>query len=135
MDANLNRLKEGIRVVEDLCRFALNKPQIASRLKNLRHEARTDLLLAALSARDTHSDPLRPTMACENLRADLLDVLVANFKRSQESARSLEELLKLYDEAQSQLFKNIRYELYSIEKLLLLDLPQNSNASNSSTEG
>ena len=43
-----------------------------------------------------------------------------NFKRTQESSRVLEEILKLYDLEKSQKFKNIRYELYTLEKEILI---------------
>ena len=36
IDANINRFKEGIRVVEDILRYEYNSP-LAKELKNLRH--------------------------------------------------------------------------------------------------
>ena len=37
VDANINRYKEGIRVVEDMYRYIHNNHSIASSLKSLRH--------------------------------------------------------------------------------------------------
>ena len=37
LDANLNRAMEGLRVVEDYCRFALNDAHLTRRCKELRH--------------------------------------------------------------------------------------------------
>ena len=37
IDANLNRLREGIRVVEDIFRYVYNDKQTALKLKELRH--------------------------------------------------------------------------------------------------
>lgn len=41
IDANLNRLREGIRVVEDIFRYIYNNKEISTKLKSLRHIART----------------------------------------------------------------------------------------------
>lgn len=37
LDANANRAREGLRVVEDTARFVLNHPQAASAVRSLRH--------------------------------------------------------------------------------------------------
>jgi hypothetical protein len=52
-------------------------------------------------------------------RSNLTDIIIANFKRAQESARVLEELYKLHSEEYSENFKHIRYELYTLEKEVL----------------
>lgn len=119
LDANLNRLREGIRVVEDIYRYAYNDKVTATSLKQLRHKARTSFYNACLENRDATEDVLRPTQKVENNRSDLKSVLIANFKRSQESARVLEEALKLHDPAEAETFKQLRYELYTLEKSLL----------------
>ena len=36
LDANLDRAREGLRVVEDWCRFGLDSPDLVARLKDLR---------------------------------------------------------------------------------------------------
>lgn len=117
IDANLNRLNEGIRVVEDIFRYALNNKTIASELKKIRHHARIDSLYEELlDSRDADNDVLRPTKKTEMDRAHTKDILIANFKRAQEASRVLEELLKLTANSESENFKQIRYELYSLEK-------------------
>ncbi len=123
VDANLNRLKEGIRVVEDICRFVYEFKDEASRLKTLRHTARTSKLLQALSCRDTNTDILKSTTTTEKNRENISSLLIANFKRAEESARVLEEALKLSDTHEAEIFKKIRYELYDIEKSLFAKLP------------
>ncbi len=42
VDANLNRLKEGIRVIEDINRYIYDDQNITSKLKSLRHLAKID---------------------------------------------------------------------------------------------
>ena len=50
------------------------------------------------------------------------DIVIANFKRAQEASRVLEELLKLVGGVDSENFKQIRYELYKIEKTAMSSL-------------
>lgn len=120
IDANLNRLKEGIRVVEDIARYADNDKTIALKLKALRHQSRIDDLQRLLSSRDSINDVLRPTISSEMNRSDLTSIIIANYKRAQESARVLEEMYKIIDPSLSENFKNIRYSLYTLEKENLL---------------
>lgn len=121
IDANLNRLKEGIRVIEDIVRYRDNNKEIALQLKTLRHLAKTDHTLTLLKYRDSTSDVLRPSTKSEQERSDIKSILLANFKRAQESSRVLEEIFKLHDMSYSENFKTIRYELYSLEKTVLLN--------------
>ena len=134
IDANLNRLREGIRVLEDIARYILNDLPLASSLKTLRHKARiSDLnhLQSLLQHRDIKNDILKISTPSEKKRENLHDIALANFKRSEESARVLEEILKLKSisaesvdceksaeselDSVSEVFKAIRYELYDIE--------------------
>jgi len=119
VDANLNRLKEGIRVVEDIFRYIFDNKQIASRLKELRHLAIIPNYTDLLNSRDIKNDVLKQTTKSEATRNNLNAILLANFKRSQESARVLEEFTKLISSEISTNFKYIRYELYDIEKELI----------------
>ena len=112
IDANLNRLREGIRVVEDIFRYIYNDKQTALKLKDLRHKARTDDYNKLLQTRDVNNDVLRSSIKSEQNRDDLYSILIANFKRAQESARVLEEFTKLTSIEDSKNFKNIQIELY-----------------------
>lgn len=116
IDANLNRLKEGVRVVEDLMRYLHNNKELSQKLKSIRHLARYEDIDALLQNRDSINDVLRPTTQSELNRTDIKSIIVANFKRAQESSRVLEELFKLVDAKQSENYKHIRYELYDLEK-------------------
>lgn len=118
IDANLNRLREGIRVVEDIFRYVYNDKQTATKLKSLRHQSRIDLYDDLLKSRDIINDCLKQSTKSEQTREDLYSILIANFKRAQESSRVLEEFTKLETNNSSEIFKNIRYELYDLEKAL-----------------
>ena len=120
IDANLNRLKEGIRVVEDILRYRDNNKELSSKLKLLRHKAKIKETIQLLHYRDTDNDVLRSSIKSELNRSDINSIILANFKRAQESSRVLEELYKLQSEEYSENFKYIRYELYALEKKVLL---------------
>jgi hypothetical protein len=120
IDANLNRLKEGIRVVEDIMRYRDNNKELSSKLKQLRHLARIEETTQLLQNRDSINDVLRSTTKSELNRTDIKSILSANFKRAQESGRVLEELFKLSNPTYSENFKYIRYELYNLEKEIIL---------------
>ena len=121
IDANLNRLKEGIRVVEDILRYRDNNKELSSKLKLLRHKAKIQETNELLKYRDSVNDVLRSTIKSELNRTDINSIILANFKRAQESSRVLEELYKLNSAEYSENFKYIRYELYALEKEVFLE--------------
>ena len=121
IDANINRLKEGIRVVEDIMRYRDNNKKLSSKLKALRHQAQVDENTQLLKHRDSINDVLRPTTKSELNRTNIKSIIIANFKRAQESSRVLEELYKLHNTTYSEKFKHIRYELYDLEKEIILN--------------
>ena len=125
IDANLNRLREGIRVVEDIFRYIYNDKQTALKLKELRHLSRLENYIELLETRDVKNDVLRSSIKSEQNRSDLYSILIANFKRAQESSRVLEEFCKLISIKDSENFKYIRYELYNLE-IVLTKITSNS---------
>lgn len=116
IDANLNRLKEGIRVIEDMARYANNNKDISSRLKTLRHLSKIDDIQPLLDSRDAQNDVLKMTRESEMERSSIDSIIIANYKRAQESSRVLEELYKVVEPELSERYKRIRYELYTLEK-------------------
>ena len=119
IDANLNRLSEGLRLLEDVARFILNDAALSSRLKALRH----DLLMKTesfqktiLSARDSEGDVT--AFSKESMsRSDVNDIVTANARRITESLRVLEEFAKLPDiDLDPMKFKRARFAIYEIEK-------------------
>lgn len=144
IDANLNRLREGIRVVEDIARYIFNDFTLASKLKILRHRTKISdfaMIESLMKSRDINNDILKDSTKSERNRHNLTDIVIANFKRSEESARVLEEIFKLdsikiaesalesseENKALCEIFKAIRYELYDIE-IAFLDAMQQSTA-------
>ncbi len=125
LDAAANRAREGLRVVEDYVRFTLDDRHLTSLLKNWRHRLAAILNSidshALVSSRDTERDVGTSVKTSrEGLRASLLAVVTANFKRVQEATRTLEECGKLISPATGRQFEELRYDLYTIEKGVLL---------------
>ncbi len=129
IDANTNRGREGLRVVEDLVRFVLDDKDLASRIKAMRHQI-TSLIQQLplgdsqlLAARDSQSDVgMAIDCASEDRRIDLPQIATANIRRSQEAMRVLEELSKLYDANVASQFKKLRFQIYDLEKEILPEL-------------
>jgi thiamine-phosphate pyrophosphorylase len=122
IDANLNRLREGLRVCEEYFRFIKNEKETPRKIKDFRHKCR-DLQdcfdeKILFSARDSINDPFSSGFeAAEGKRKNIGGLFGANVKRCQEAARVIEEFAKLPgNENASQIAKNIRFELYTFEK-------------------
>lgn len=122
IDANLNRLKEGIRVVEDIFRYIFNDSEIGYKLKEIRHLSKVDNYNQIIKTRDSINDCLKPSTKSEFKRESIEQIVIANFKRAQESARVLEEIYKMIEPNEAEKFKTIRYKIYNLEKETLLKL-------------
>ncbi|MGE4547860.1 MAG: thiamine-phosphate pyrophosphorylase [Desulfurella sp.] len=119
IDANLNRSKEALRVVEDILRFNYNDEDLATQAKSIRATLGTIAKqhIKTIAHRDTQNDCLtQVTLNEEKKRESLFDILIANFKRAQESLRVLEEVFKLVNVESSLLSKQLRYKTYILEK-------------------
>lgn len=120
IDVNLNRLSEALRTIEEIARFKLNDKVLTEKLKKLRHEV-SNLFekdyFKLLNARDSQAD-FGPTIPNDSVRDSFLDIIKANFKRSQQAVRVLEEYSKLINIEASHVFESIRYELYTLEKIM-----------------
>ncbi|MDR1952478.1 MAG: thiamine-phosphate pyrophosphorylase [Elusimicrobiota bacterium] len=117
IDANLNRCREGLRVVEDALRFVLSDEIFYKEIRDIRHE--TDKILRdkyaeLIVCRDSIDDSGRKIP--ETLKKKLPEIIIANFKRAQESLRVLEEYGKIFEPEASSKFKEQRYKIYNLEK-------------------
>ena len=129
IDANFNRIGEGLRFIEEIARMLLNDAGLTEELKTLRHDLiRGDASFQAqlLKSRDTMGDVgIDIEVAGEEKGKELPILLVANSRRVQESLRVLEELAKmpgLPPEFDSEKFKHARFNLYTIEQKLMSQL-------------
>jgi thiamine-phosphate pyrophosphorylase len=125
LDANANRAREALRVVEEFCRFSLEDAFLSGELKRLRHDLAEALSGISpkllLGARETQQDVgTRISTATEQERHSLPDVLSANCKRLQESLRALEEYGKLHGPDLGRAFEGLRYRAYTLERAVML---------------
>src|SRR4051794_13258148 len=101
LDANANRAREALRVMEDYARFCLNDERLSEELKNLRHglsESLKPFLAEAILHRDVAGDVgVEIKTVSESKRGDLGDVVIAAGKRLPEALRVIEEVLKTLD--------------------------------------
>jgi thiamine-phosphate pyrophosphorylase len=116
LDANLDRAREGLRVLEDWCRFVLHRPDLVSRLKDLRQRLGRSHRLAYKLARHAATDVAAGfTHPAQQERQDPAAVVAANGARVQEALRVLEEFGRTLDPPLAREASQIRYALYDLE--------------------
>jgi thiamine-phosphate pyrophosphorylase len=125
LDASANRAREGLRVVEDYCRFVLDDAFLCGELKRLRHDLAEALTLLPpgllIEGRETQRDVGKEvTTAAERERTSPEDVVQANLKRLQEALRSLEEFGKVRHPGLGLELEQLRYRTYTLERNIVL---------------
>ena len=121
LDANTNRAREGLRVVEDTARFVLDRPEASTALRGLRHKL--DELVRAhygtlLQNRDVETDSGRTRSATPH-RGGVPALLASNFKRCEEALRVLEEYGRVVSPKAVSRVQSLRFQVYKWEKKLL----------------
>jgi thiamine-phosphate pyrophosphorylase len=125
IDVNLNRASEGLRVVEEYCRFALFDRQLVARCKSLRdalHAALDPISRAErLSARDVSSDVGTTTDFESEIRSDrnfatLEQIAIKNGERVKEALRVIEECTKPLHSEVARAVGVLRYQWYTLER-------------------
>jgi thiamine-phosphate pyrophosphorylase len=120
LDANLDRAREGLRILEDWCRFGLNHHELTEKLKHLRQSLAQWHTAELRAARDTPGDTgTSLTHAQERQRQNVTHVLQANFCRVEEALRSLEEFGKIHHPDMAAACKQFRYQVYTLESTVL----------------
>jgi thiamine-phosphate pyrophosphorylase len=124
IDANINRIGEGLRVLEEFARLSLNDAGLTGQLKDMRHKIvhiDAELQQRLIGARDAAGDVGAGMKAAgQEKQREAAGVVIANARRVQESLRVLEEIAKEPGLAlRSGAYKKARFELYTIEKQLL----------------
>lgn len=124
IDANFNRGREGLRVIEEYCRFYLNNRQLSATAKQLRH-----LLCDAVSkiestvlitSRDTRADVgVGQKIEKQLTRKSLADTLTAACKRVPEALRAISEMTQTFAPDIAEKIEMIRYQSYTLEKNII----------------
>ena len=122
LDANLDRSREGLRVVEDWFRFSAENILAAADCKDMRQRLAAWHSPRFRAARDTPGDLGTQLHHEREARRDSLkDVLLANFSRVQEALRVLEEYSKLEFPEMAVDCKHMRYRIYALETMAMAD--------------
>jgi len=119
IDVNLNRLSEGLRVIEEIIRFYLNDNQKLQKIRLIKRELwqnLNDIRKQVIWSRKSREDLGRAVTFDKIKRTNLNEIFTANIKRSQEASRVLEELFKTSNLKTSGFFKKLRFTLYNLEK-------------------
>lgn len=119
IDANVSRVAEGLRVLEEYARFVVHDAALTKRLATMRGmvnrsgaKGRDRQILARDTAKDARARELPPR------RATVRELLMANANRVAEALRVLEEYTG------NALYMELRYDMYDLEKELFLHLPK-----------
>ena len=120
IDANLDRAREGLRVVEDWCRFGLNRKDLILKLKDWRHQLGSHHHEIYKQGRSISTDAgALLDHPSQDYRKTPNDVISANCSRIQEALRVLEEFSRTSDTELAKNAAKIRYEIYELEIILL----------------
>jgi thiamine-phosphate pyrophosphorylase len=125
LDANVNRTREALRVIEDYARFVLDDADAAETVKHCRHALRTIINAAGgdalLAARDIVSDVGRDLKTAAELeRGSVEDVVRAAFGRWSEATRALGEYGKLVSPTAATAAETLRYRGYELQQRIVL---------------
>ena len=125
LDANLNRAREALRVMEEFARFGLDDADLSTTAKQLRH----DLAGSLPGTLDPHLIAHREILTDvgrhvhtedEYNRSHAVDVVKAAAKRLTEALRAIEEYGKTLEPAFAARIEQLRYRAYELERRLLI---------------
>lgn len=120
IDANLDRAREGLRVMEDWCRFGLQRSDFSIQIKNWRQQLGVHHHNIYRKARLTSKDPaMGVSHPFQKVRSTPEAIFIANSSRVQEALRVIEEFTRITDPKLCEIATKIRYESYEIEMKVL----------------
>jgi thiamine-phosphate pyrophosphorylase len=121
IDANYNRTKEALRILEDICRFALLNKNLSGELRKFRHTLEQTMdkntYLSMINARNSAEDPGKTFFGTG--RNNISDIAIANLQRIQEALRSLEEIYKTVSLKYSNIYMKLRFQIYDFAKKIM----------------
>lgn len=119
IDANFNRVREGLRVVEDGIRFYISNRDIFKQVKDFRHKF-TRSILENFPSVFLHKgrDILKDTGKNYDIikKENIKKTIEKNCLRVEEGIRVIEEYSKCLKPSISKKLHNLRFEFYRIEK-------------------
>lgn len=123
IDANLNRVCEGLRVIEDCVRFVYEDEKLQKDIRGLKHDIRKNLdSRAFINSRKALEDiglAVSQTTLLDH-KSSFHQMITANFKRVEEGLRSIEESLKVMGlNKESKMYESYRFKSYDLEKAVI----------------
>lgn len=126
VDANLNRVGEGLRLLEDVSRLVLEDSALSEKLRGLRHRVldfELNEVCRLVEARDVEKDPGFAIEEAQHRPGGTIGAVIASAHRVEQALRVLEEVAKVDVLAlPADTLKQCRFELYSLEKEILMRL-------------
>jgi len=120
IDANLDRAREGLRVIEDWCRFGLDRQDLVVPLKDWRQQLGQLHHDRYRQARSTATDSAAGLgHPAQDTRTDSVAIVKANASRVQEALRVIEEFARNGDAVLARTAAAVRYALYDHEVRIL----------------
>ena len=120
IDANLDRAREGLRVIEDWARFGLGREDFVIRIKNFRQILGKNHLEVYKQSRNYIEDQCKGLTHQEQINRNTPEQIISsNSGRVQEALRVIEEFSRLHNDGLSKIASEIRYEIYTLEINLL----------------
>ena len=120
IDANLDRAREGLRVIEDWARFGLGEENFVNRIKNFRQILGKNHLEIYKKSRNYSEDQCKGLTHIEQIKRKTPEQIISsNSARVQEALRVIEEFSRLHNNELSNIVSEIRYEVYTLEIELL----------------
>ncbi len=125
IDANFNRVREALRVIEDILRFYDANRHLASIIREFRHSFTMSYISYfgryAGIFRDVRADTgkTNPPSPAENIR----EILVRNFFRIEEGLRCIEECSRISNPKSTKCWQKLRFSIYEIEQKVMAEIP------------
>ena len=116
IDANLDRAREGLRVLEDWARYGLGRVDIVKKLKDFRQILGSHHLDAYKNARNYTKDKCNGLSHPEQFKRTYTENIIStNSSRIQEALRVIEEFSRNNNYDLSKIACSIRYKMYYLE--------------------
>ena len=120
IDANLDRAREGLRVLEDWARFALGRKDLVKSIKNFRQNLGKHHLKVYKESRNFIKDECTGlSHPAQFNRNNPNSIISSNAARVQEALRVIEEFSRDHNQNLCEISSEIRYEIYNLEIVLL----------------
>ena len=112
IDANLDRAREGLRVLEDWARFGLGENDFVTKIKNYRQILGKNHLGVYKQSRNYVEDQFKGLTHEEQKNRNTPEqIICSNAGRVQEALRVIEEFSRLKNHELSKIASEIRYEI------------------------